>query len=401
MATYKVKCSDGLWSARAYLGRDLNGKAIRPYKQFPMATSEAEATAMADAWFNHLTKDGTVQSACLVESLAEYIEIQESNTKSANSARSYRLYTKYVRKFLGMKSAAELTAYDFVKFQHKLQQPKSKGGQGLGNNTVRCVYYFLRGAYKWFVTVGIADTNPLLSVAKPKHENHEAQALNIGDFDALDAALKPLLKPEVLNKRTWRKVLNAMAAWIALVTGMRVGEICALRPNDIYRTQSPYIHVGGNVIEKKGLKPYRRDVTKGCKCRNVSITKDDLATIDAFLALRERFCGKLSANAPLLTVDGGFLRPTSVSRAFTNLAISTAAAPEGFTFHDLRHTHATWLLTHGVDLKTVSARLGHADAAVTARIYMHVMPGLDEAAAQAFAQAAYEATKHRKEVCQQ
>ena len=176
MATYKVKCTDGLWSARAYLGRDLNGKAIRPYKQFPMATSEAEANAMAEAWFNHLTKDGTVQSVCLVESLAEYIEIQESNTGSANSARSYRLYTKYVRKFLGMKSAAELTAYDFVKFQHSLQKPKSKGGQGLSNNTVRCVYYFLRGAYKWFVTVGIADTNPLLSVAKPKHENHEAQA---------------------------------------------------------------------------------------------------------------------------------------------------------------------------------------------------------------------------------
>ena len=36
--------------------------------------------------------------------------------------------------------------------------------------------------------------------------------LNIGDFRKLDAQLKPLLKPEVLNKRTWRKALNAFAA---------------------------------------------------------------------------------------------------------------------------------------------------------------------------------------------
>ena len=399
MASYKVKCTDGLWSARAYLGRDINGKPIQPYKQFPMAQSEAEANEMAAMWFGHLTNNGQMKSTRLVDALEEYIDIQECNTGSKNSARSYRLYTKYVKKFIGAKTAGELTAYDFVRFQHALQKPKEKGGQGLSNNTVRCVHYFLRGAYNYFVTVGICTGNPLLSIAKPKHENHEAQALNIGDFDTLDAALKPLLKPQVLNKVTYRKALNAFAAWLALVTGMRVGEICALRPNDVYRTPKRYIHVGGNVIEEKGKRPFRRDVTKGCKCRNVSITEDDLATIDDFMALREKACGKLDSNASILTVDGGFLRPRSVSRAFTSLAIKEAM-PKGFVFHDLRHTHATWQLTHGVDLKTVSARLGHADAAITARVYMHVMPGLDEAAAQAFAQAAYEATKHRKEVLQ-
>lgn len=59
----------------------------------------------------------------------------------------------------------------------------------------------MRGAYKFFVKAGICDTNPIIDVEKPSPEYHEAQALNIGDFRKLDAQLKPLLKPEVLNKR--------------------------------------------------------------------------------------------------------------------------------------------------------------------------------------------------------
>ena len=58
------------------------------------------------------------------------------------------------------------------------------------------------------------------------------------------------------------------------------------------------------------------------------------------------------------------------------------------TFHSLRHTHASWCLAHGVDLKTLSERLGHADEATTLRIYAHVMPGRDAAAARAFEEAA-------------
>ena len=74
--------------------------------------------------------------------------------------------------------------------------------------------------------------------------------------------------------------------------------------------------------------------------------------------------------------------------------------PRGFTFHDLRHTHATWLLTHGVDLKTVSERLGHADEATTLRTYAHVLPGRDAYAASVFEQAAAEAAAGNGEVLQ-
>ncbi|TMR38836.1 hypothetical protein ETD85_03185 [Nonomuraea zeae] len=53
--------------------------------------------------------------------------------------------------------------------------------------------------------------------------------------------------------------------------------------------------------------------------------------------------------------------------------------------HDLRHTHATILIAGGKPLKMVAERLGHADPAITLRVYAHVMPGNQREAADWFA----------------
>ena len=53
-------------------------------------------------------------------------------------------------------------------------------------------------------------------------------------------------------------------------------------------------------------------------------------------------------------------------------------------FHDLRHTHATLMLSQGVHPKIVSERLGHSSITITLDTYSHVLPGLEEAAAERF-----------------
>jgi integrase len=53
--------------------------------------------------------------------------------------------------------------------------------------------------------------------------------------------------------------------------------------------------------------------------------------------------------------------------------------------HDVRHTHASILLSQGASLKAVSQRLGHANAALTLRIYAHCLPGDDEKLSAAIA----------------
>ncbi len=81
------------------------------------------------------------------------------------------------------------------------------------------------------------------------------------------------------------------------------------------------------------------------------------------------------------------IQPTQPRRhGPTSKAFVARAAKLGFVglrFHDLRHTHATLLLQAGVPVAAVSARLGHANAAVTLGIYSHATTDSEAAAAQA------------------
>jgi integrase len=77
--------------------------------------------------------------------------------------------------------------------------------------------------------------------------------------------------------------------------------------------------------------------------------------------------------------DGSVWAPDRFTDAYMAFARSRKAF--GIRFHDLRHTHASELLRRGTPLKTVAARLGHANATVTLNTYAHVMSGDDEQAA--------------------
>jgi len=76
------------------------------------------------------------------------------------------------------------------------------------------------------------------------------------------------------------------------------------------------------------------------------------------------------------------LNPNAVTLAFRR--IIKRAGLRDIRIHDLRHTHATLMLKAGVHPKVVSERLGHANIGITLDIYSHVLPGLQEAAAEKF-----------------
>ena len=73
------------------------------------------------------------------------------------------------------------------------------------------------------------------------------------------------------------------------------------------------------------------------------------------------------------------VHPHAISQAFERIA-RRADVPV-IRLHDVRHTHATLLITAGVPVKVVSERLGHATAAFTIETYQHVMPGMQADAA--------------------
>jgi integrase len=74
------------------------------------------------------------------------------------------------------------------------------------------------------------------------------------------------------------------------------------------------------------------------------------------------------------------LHPDNVTAAFRRVCRREGIS--GFRLHDLRHAHATQLLAAGVPVRTVSGRLGHANAMTTLNVYAHVLEESDERAAQ-------------------
>jgi integrase len=81
--------------------------------------------------------------------------------------------------------------------------------------------------------------------------------------------------------------------------------------------------------------------------------------------------------------DGAPLHPQAVSDRFDKL-VEGSGLPR-FRLHDLRHTHASLALKAGVPVKVVSERLGHTSTSFTLDVYSHVLPGMQEDAAETVA----------------
>jgi integrase len=175
---------------------------------------------------------------------------------------------------------------------------------------------------------------------------------------------------------------------VAALTGMRWGELVALRWDDP-RFDQPLddgaVRGPGRLRIARAISDPRRTgrgVEKGPKTEaGKRVIALDQETIQVFLAHRELVGG--GPYDRIFTSPGGSRGPagTLVHRNFIRIwkrALATAELahlwPEygGLHFHDLRHTHATWLIAQRVPMIAVAGRLGHANAVVTMMVYAHV-----------------------------
>lgn len=174
----------------------------------------------------------------------------------------------------------------------------------------------------------------------------------------------------------------ALGMLIALTTGVRIGELCALRFSDVDFDKG-VIHITKTVERIAKIAGMERDSkmttvviesTPKTKSghRDVPITPKLKKTLKAFAAVSK----------PEYYINSGTMRCCE-PRVFRNQAASLVEAA-GVTpvlkFHALRHTFATTLIENNVDAKTVSSILGHSDVSVTLNLYVHPS---DEAKASA------------------
>jgi integrase len=288
----------------------------------------------------------------------------------ARSAERYHYSLSHVRQHLGDRMLQKIQPADLATLYANLVRA------GLAPRTVRLVHTMLHRALNQGKIWGVIRDNAA-ELAKPaKAPDRETVMLQPDQAAALLDRLrgKPLY----------------LIASLALGTGARRNEMLALRWQDVdldagrltisqaleqtaahgIRVKDPKTRHGRRTISLPGhvvdeLRQHWRDQR------------------EQRLALG---LGKAPADSPVFaTVDGKFLSPNAITKAWP-CAMAAIGMPD-VTLHSLRHTHASLLIASGMDILTISRRLGHSSPTITLNVYGHLIHGGDDRAAQVVGEA--------------
>jgi integrase len=247
--------------------------------------------------------------------------------------------------------------------------------KGLSASTVYKMHDILRRglaqAAKWhLVQRNVADT-----VKPPKPAQKEICALSI-------AETRRLLEAAGGDR------LEALYV-LAVTTGMRQGELLALRWQDV-DVENAVVSVRRTLTRSGGRVVFGEPKTKKSR-RSIRLTPQAVEALKSHLERQlqdmEILGDRYQDQGLVFTTDTGApINPSNLrQRSFAPL-LKRAGLPH-MRFHDLRHTCATLLLSRGVHPKFVQELLGHATIAITLDTYSHVMPSMGDATARAIADA--------------
>jgi integrase len=171
----------------------------------------------------------------------------------------------------------------------------------------------------------------------------------------------------------------------AILTGLRRSELMGLRWSDVDLARATlsirqvFLRVGRQqVFGQPKSATSRRTIALP------PVVVDELRKLRAEQEERRRLLGDLYHDHGLVFCqpNGKPLHAADIVRGDFRRVLARAGLPR-IRFHDLRHSHATLLLSQGVHPKVVQERLGHATPGFTLAVYSHVLPGLQERASQA------------------
>ncbi|MGC0271717.1 tyrosine-type recombinase/integrase [Pseudactinotalea sp. Z1739] len=257
-----------------------------------------------------------------------------------------------------------------------LYEQGGKGGKPLSARTVEFARAVLRRSMQDAVLDRVISVNPVVGtkrpkVIKPRHQTWTGAQVHTYLGHAQGQRLFPL----------WA---------LALATGMRRGELCALRWQDI-DLEAAVVSVDRSVTQQGQERHY---VTpKNYERRAVSIDPEAVAALRALKVqqTKDRLAwGKAWEDTEGLVFtweNGGPLLPDYVSRAF--VTSQAGAGLPRLKLHEARHTHATVLLRELVPVHVVAKRLGHKDPSVTLNVYADSIPEDDTSAVDVYARAVH------------
>jgi len=270
-----------------------------------------------------------------------------------------RKLIKYIVTELGDDWLQKLTPQQVQAFYVK----KLEGG--LSSKVVHDIHGVLHLALKNTVRWGLVSRNVCDLVTAPRIVSREVVPLTVE-------------QARVLVKHVRGHRLELLLA-MAVVTGMRRGELLALRWSDIdfVRGRLLVLHsvdfiVGYGYVEGKPK-------TAAGK-RTISLPAFLLVMLEEHRAEQREFREAArdwnDHDLVFPNFKGGYLHPGHMGEKFRKILVE-AGLPD-IRFHDVRHSAASILLCMGVNIKVIQQLLGHSDIAITLRTYSHLLPSMQQ-----------------------
>jgi integrase len=300
--------------------------------------------------------------------VSEYVRLWLASTHGQSPKtleRYHELAEKQVIPHLGALKLQKLRP------EHVQQWHGTLLGIGLSARTTGHAHRLLRLVLQCAVKSGTVIRNVATVHKPPKVEDEEIEILSPEEI----AEVRRKLQSHTLSP----------IVELALATGMRRGELLGLQWGDI-DLDGEALRVERSLEETNAGLRLKSPKTKRGR-RNISLPSDTVGMLRAYKIeqLRIRLQLGLGNMKPCTlvfsTLEGGFIRPRNLSKAWWRAR--AALKLPAVAFHAFRHSHASMLIGAGVDVLTISRRLGHAQASVTLDRYGHLFKGADAAAAKA------------------
>ncbi len=357
---------DGRWEGRVVVGYDDKGL---PKTKNVLAKTKSECVEKLKALQATITPPTTekVKADMTLEAWARFwYPTYRKPAIRPSSQRDYEgLMENHIFPKLGQRPLNKLTAQDFQQFFHWMKtdgrlRERDRYGPGLSDGMVHCCYGLCYSIMEKAAEERLIPKIPVAECKVPRGKPREMKLLTREELQRLLIQAKAEGYYEIFL--------------LELTTGLRLGELAGLQWDDLnfktgeLRIKRQVQRIGGELV---ATEPKTKATIRSV------ILPEPVVTV--FRGYKMTVTSKWMFPSPKKVEDSPRDPGSIRSRLYK---ILDHAGCKRIRFHDLRHAFATNSLAAGMDIKTLSAIIGHASSATTLNTYAHITDDMKRAAAE-------------------
>lgn len=353
---YKRK--DGRYEGRYIHSYDENGKAKYAYIYDKTYKGVKEKLIQAKAKLPNINSDKIkfINNIKYEDLLYQWLSKKKMSVKDSTYIRYKNIVNNHIVSSLGKYQIGQISTSLMEQFvKQKLDSGKLDNSGGISTKTMSDIMVIIKGTFKYAQSKGIPTICDFSEICI-KHHTHVMRVLT----DSEEKRLITVLSADIDRYK--------LGVFICLFTGIRIGELCALKWKNISFTDKTL-----KVEQTMQRLQYESDYSEQ-KTRIIITEPKSYAAVriiplpDFLINLMKPFAA--NPNAYILSGECKvYVEPRTMQNRFKTYL--SKGKIDDANFHSLRHTFATRCIEVGFDIKTLSEILGHSNVKITLDKYVH------------------------------